>query len=301
MWMLNFFTRLYECLYQREWMPIWLLTPARRITRTIANAILPIALRKTVEKRYPRNEDIIVSLTSFPARIEDVWKVISCMKHQTLLPGKIILWLSKDQFCDKNVLPTYLLDMEDDLFEIRLVEGDIQSHKKYYYAFKELKSKLIVLIDDDIYYPPRMIENLFQSYQNGDGDVICRYGYRIKRDRDGELLPYNTWPMLYNETDGEDVFFGSGGGTMLKPESFYLEAFNIELARLLTPLADDIWLNAMARYSHLNIKMLKHGSFLPVKIQKNISLYRENQGENKNDIQLHNLINHYCAKGFYFK
>lgn len=282
-------------------MPLWLLTPARRIIRAIANVMLPKNLQKARSTTTIKHNSIIVSLTSFPGRIEDVWKVISCIKCQTLLPKKIILWLSNEQFANKGTLPDILLEMEDDIFEIRFVEGDIRSHKKYYYVAKEFGSMFVVLIDDDIFYPPTMIEELFESYQKGEGDVICRYGYRIARDDNGDLLPYNSWPMLYKEAFGSDVFFGSGGGTLFSPSSFNPELLNIERALSLTPIADDIWLNAMTRYSHLNVKMLKHGSFLPIISKTKVGLCQQNQGNNLNDEQLQNVVRYFSAKGFVFR
>ena len=80
------------------------------------------------------NRRIIVSLTSFPARIGVVWMVVESLMHQTLKPHKIILWLSKEQFSTIESLPKKLLAQRERGLEIRLVDGDIRSHKKYIYA-----------------------------------------------------------------------------------------------------------------------------------------------------------------------
>lgn len=80
------------------------------------------------------------------------------MLNQTLQPREIILWLSKEQFPTTDSLPESLKSREDDVFKIRMVDGDIRSHKKYYYVVKEYTDDLIFLIDDDIYYPTDIIE-----------------------------------------------------------------------------------------------------------------------------------------------
>ena len=64
---------------------------------------------------------VIISFTSFPARINDVWKVVESLKNQSILPAKIILWLSKEQFPDGSGIPASLKDREGDIFEIRIV------------------------------------------------------------------------------------------------------------------------------------------------------------------------------------
>lgn len=57
--------------------------------------------------RTPR---IIVSLTSYPARISVVFQVLERMLVQTLRPDKVILWLAKEQFPNREAdLPDELL------------------------------------------------------------------------------------------------------------------------------------------------------------------------------------------------
>ena len=62
----------------------------------------------------------------------------------------------------------------------------------------------------------------------------------------------------------------------------------------LTPIADDIWLNTMAKLAEYPIIMLKPNLPLPIKSKKgNISLYKENVGNNKNDDQIKKIIDFY--------
>ena len=45
-----------------------------------------------------QESDIIISLTTFPARISTLWLTIYSLFRQTLMPKKIVLWLSSLQF-----------------------------------------------------------------------------------------------------------------------------------------------------------------------------------------------------------
>lgn len=289
----KFYTRLYGCLYNRKYIPVWFFSPFRKSLRIIASHHLPKFLENApLPKAECHCDDVIVSLTTFPARINDVWMTISCLLRQTYTPEKIILWLSKEQFHTKNDIPTSLIKLESDIFEIRFVDGDIRSHKKYIYAFSEFPEKLVITVDDDIIYSPYLIESLVKEHKKYPNDVLCCYAKKIKRATDGQLSPYNTWSTLDNICD-TDVFFGSGGGTLFQPKNMYKDVLNTELSKRLTPLADDIWLNAMCRLAGLNIRLITKNLYLFFDKDEGISLSKQNVGMQKNDIQLNNIMDYY--------
>ena len=238
-----------------------------------------------------RTPAIIVSLTSYPARIDKVWLTIESIFLQQLKPDRIVLWLSKEQFTRLEDLPQELIAQQKRGLEIRFVDNDYKSHKKYLYAFKEFPNDYIVLIDDDIIYPSTMIANLYEgiSPQN----VHCSYGSVIQWSDNGEPRPYRDWKSTTDKYYGDDFFFGSGGGTMLMPASLPKETCDIDLALELCPKADDIWLNAMCRRAGLTISKVRSALIYPTNIDSKDTLYRENIGLGKNDLQLKNVNNHF--------
>ena len=88
-----------------------------------------------------QQKEIVISLTSFPGRIADVWIVIECLFRQTYKADKIILWVDKERFNVED-LPSRLKAQMKRGLEIRLVE-DLRSHTKYYYALKEYNNSLL--------------------------------------------------------------------------------------------------------------------------------------------------------------
>lgn len=287
------YTGLYGNLYNRKPLPQWVFSPLRRCLRLLASHQLPKYLQNApLPKAVCHCNDVVVSLTSFPARINDIWMTISCLRRQTYSPAKIILWLSEEQFKSKNELPNSLTSLEDEIFEIRLVEGDIRSHKKYVYAFQEFPDKLVITVDDDIIYSPDLIETLVEEHKKHPDDVLCRYGKKIKREQDDNLAPYNNWQTLDYICD-RDVFFGSGGGTLFQPRKMYKDVLNIELSHKLTPLADDIWLNAMCRLAGLKTRLITNKLYLYLGNNQDFSLSKQNVGNRKNDIQLKQIIDYY--------
>ena len=185
---LDFLVKLNYRLYKR---PVkWknrLLSPARDVVRRSANLILPRYLKKktmdlTTVSRQTNGEKVIISLTSFPARVNNIWQTITCLMLQTRPADKILLWLSEDQFGNDYELPITLNSLIGDRFEVRWVKGDIRSHKKYYYVAQENPNALVLLVDDDIYYPTDMLKRIMDAHEDTPDAVICQYGYQMLQD-----------------------------------------------------------------------------------------------------------------------
>lgn len=291
---IDFYTKLYGRLYNYG-LPYWVMTPVRRMVRKMAYRSLPAYLMKRSDKAEGSlnvAHGLIVSLTSFPARIRDVWQVVECMKRQTLLPEHIFLYLADSQFPNGDGIPETLRGMEDDLFQIKMVGQDIKSHKKYQYVCAEYPEKLVVLIDDDIYYSTDMIERMMAE-RTRSGNVVSMYCSHIIYKSDGSLAPYQSWPEEYGNSLDRDLFFGSGGGVLFQPSELYKDLTNIELAMRLTPTADDIWLNAMVRLSGKRVSKLKSNLILPIKIADDKHLCSVNVSGGANDRQLMAINSHY--------
>ena len=292
--LLDLFVSMYAVLHNYRGIHYRVLSPFRGMMRFVSGCILPHHLARASTIDTSRQVDVIVSFTSFPARIGDVWQVVECMFRQTFLPKRIILWLSKEQFPTEDSIPTSLKDREGDLFEIRLVDGDIRSHKKYYYVAKEYPRSLIMLIDDDLYYPSDMLEKLYREHLSYPYDLICRYAFKIRYDSEGTPLPYHEWLEDNGKDEGNNVFFGTGGGILFRPSMLHVDLLKEHLFWKLTPTADDIWINAMVRLAGTNIRKMKFGLLLPIRGEgSKITLCSQNVGGGKNDEQIKSVVEYY--------
>lgn len=250
---------------------------------------------RKLENRCPsRSPRVIVSLTSFPARINDVWKTIVSLMNQTRQPDKIVLWLSRDQHPSIESLPTNLKKLISYGLDIRLVDNDYKSHKKYFYAYREFPDDYVLLVDDDIIYPSDTISTLLDDMS--PEKVHCSYGSIVKYDSQGEPLSYTDWESVNGTYLGREFFFGSGGGTILMPSKLPKDVLDIETALKLCPTADDIWLNGMCRLAGLKIEKVRTGLIFPVSCQNKETLCSVNMGQNQNDIQLSKFRDKYSAK-----
>ena len=165
--------------------------------KIIANFILPKYFRITTkDQRYKlletnRDRKIIVSLTSFPARIDKVWLVIETLLRQSIKPDKIILWLSSEQFRSLNSLPEVLLSQQSRGLEITFVSEDLRSHKKYFYVFQSNPKDTVITVDDDVFYDTKTIENLINLNSQFPNCVCIQRGWQIERTLvENRVLPY---------------------------------------------------------------------------------------------------------------
>lgn len=282
---LNVLTKTYG--YLRNYgMPKWVMTLPRKAVRRLANWYLPKYLSKPCVIKSSRAENVIVSFTSFPARIADVWKVVESLKRQNVQPEKIILWLSELQFPNHNSIPDSLWEREDEIFEIRMVKEDIRSHKKFYYVMQEFPDKAFVTCDDDIYYDPDMIKRLLKTSSIFPGCIIANISVRMRFDEQGVILPYLQWDRRPEPYAKDDCFQVGVGGVLYPPNTLHKLTLRKDLFMSLTPMADDIWLNSMARLNGTCV-VQSEKRLLPLSIENNSpSLSSVNKGDNKNDLQL---------------
>ena len=247
-------------------------------------------------KKIKKCSDIVISLTSYPARINTIYKTIKSMLNQTLRPYKIVLVLGEDKFPRKELdLPEDLTTLFSDRFEILWTQKDLRSYTKLIPTLKAFPDKIIVTADDDVIYNSDWLEKLYKAYKKNPKLIHCHRAHKIKFDEDNQIMSYNNWKWNVSKTKPSFNNFLTGvGGVLYPPNSLYKDIFNIELFQKLAPMADDIWFWAMAVLQGTKISVTKGKSkLLYTEGTQEQGLCKTNVDENKNDEQLANVFNHY--------
>lgn len=244
--------------------------------------------------RLPRKEKIIVSLTSFPKRIDTVWLTIETLLRQSVKPDKIILWLAESQFVGIDSLPGELLNLQKRGLSIRFCD-DLRSHKKYYYVMQEYLEDIVVLVDDDMFYPPDMLSKLLKMHRKYPMDICTMTAEVIEEEF---LMQPSMWrnPRLnerFEHSNQVQIFTGSG--SLYPPHSLDESAFDKKLIRKLCPFADDLWLTFMAKRKGTKITAEVPWRAFPITIYGTAegSLWYVNAEEGKNDEQWQNILNYF--------
>lgn len=267
-----------------------------RIIKLSLNLFYPILI-----KLIPRPEilkerdDIIISLTSFPGRINSVWLTIETLIRQTYRPYKIVLWLADSQFKSINDLPSTLLKLREKGLDIKFCD-DLRSHKKYYYTMLEYPNYTIITVDDDTFYPENLVENLVITSDANPGVICCNLAH-LMTINDGKIDSYESWLSGAEGFQGPSDFLVPIGceGVLYPPNSLSKEAFDIIKIKEICPLADDLWLKAMATLNGIKaVKTNKTSITYVNQISSRVqSLNEINVNQNMNDIQLNKIISNY--------
>ena len=243
-----------------------------------------------------RNDSVIVSMTTFPARIGYVHLAIKSLLNQTVKPGKIILWLAKDQFRDVEI-PQQLRTLCAYGLEIRFCDEDLLAHKKYYYAMQEFPDKIIVTYDDDIIYPEDSLEKLLVMHDQHPDAIICNRGREIEMEN-GTAAPYKYWQVSGRIPAGVPtyrVMASTGAGTLYPPHCMPEETFDIEKIRTLALTADDLWMKVMSIQGGVPVvKSQTRGKALCVsKGKQDVTLAHQNVDQSLNDRVMQDLLAQY--------
>ncbi len=122
--------------------------------------------RELVEREVGK-ERLIVSLTTWKARFDNIPGVLDSIFAQTLPPDKLILNLAFDE-----VVPDSLQQYLDrHAVEINRVP-DTKVYKKLIPTLRKYPEACVVSIDDDWLYPPQMLEEFMRIHQQNPDSPI---------------------------------------------------------------------------------------------------------------------------------
>lgn len=218
---------------------------------------------KNLEKQAPKG-DFIVSLTTFPARINIVKFTLYSMLAQSLRPKKIILALSKEEFSGVEI-PREILELEKFGVEILWGEENFRSYNKLIFARARFKNEVIVTIDDDIFYPKDLLKSLWQAHLS-DKSSIWAHRARVISMNGREIGGFASWKLIkkndkYLQNKPSFRHFLEGvGGVLYPPNSLHCDAFKPEIFTKLAPKADDVWFWAMAVLNGTKIAVVENNA-----------------------------------------
>lgn len=253
-------------------------------------------LHKTKEQHikldYP---DLLVSLTSYPARISYVKDTINSLITQDYDKFRIILWLSKEQFeNEKANVPKDLLALQNDKFKIEWVEEDLRPHKKYFYAAQKYPEYPLVIVDDDAIYEPSMLRTLATSYLKHPDCVSANRVNLIQFNRTKNFRKYTSWPMEYKaliDTPSFQLLPTGVGGVLYPPKA--IDGITLDKATIIKCclVTDDLWLKMNVVRKGMKT-VVPRDFVLPKTIEgsQETALWKQNVYKTGNDEALKNII-----------
>ena len=254
--------------------------------------------RQGVNKTEERKQKVIVSLTSYGRRVEDVvhYTIISLLR-QTYKPDEIVLWLDHDHWNDQN-LPSSLVRLKPYGLTVRYCK-DVRSYKKLIPALQAYPDSLIITCDDDIYYKGNMVERLIRAYEQDPSRIYTHRAHAVDFDAQGRLLHYNDWEYEITSTSSR-AFPTGGGGCLYNLQLLHEDIGREDLFMSLAPMADDVWFYFMELLKGTSRCVLPYERFTLITLDaiyqffhKDSNLFNMNCKESQNDVQIRNVMRHY--------
>lgn len=286
---------------------------AQKFLKKLTQKHLNPRQKKKIEKRLnnfetsginkeKREKKLIISLTSYPGRIYDIHFSIYSLLNQTVKPDEVILWLSEDEFPNKEAdLSKELLKLTKNGLSVKWCKNNLKVYQKYIPALREYPNDIIITVDDDIYYSSTFLEKLYNAYLEEPDCIHCHKAYKITLNQSNNLLPYEDWQKDVKRAEPSFLNFNTGvGGVLYPPNSLHKDVLNENLFLNLSPSDDDVWAWAMSVLNSTKINVVKNNiSNLTIVnperekgLTKEKTLYCENK-TGKSFRQLNNVLLHY--------
>ena len=248
-------------------------------------------------------QEVIVSLTSFPAAISYAVGAVRSILAGSVLPDKVVLYLTFAQFDSEGIpIPEELtaLAKENPVFEIRNYDPDIRSYRKLIPALTDFPEAVIVTVDDDVNYRPHMLRDLLRFHEQYPDAIVAHRAKRVIPEK-----PYRKWPkfrwyhfLLKRIHLGYDCIQTGCGGVLDPPHSLKQEMLDLSIFTQLAPTADDFWFWGAAVFNNTKVFPVPFGPHnKPRGLGKprELSLKTVNfkAGKDRNDVAFHTILEKY--------
>jgi hypothetical protein len=251
--------------------------------------------------RQSRPQELIISLTTIPERLAYVHLVIDSLLRQTVKPDRLVLWL-KDlrepgrPVVSPGTVPASLTRLMRRGLTIQWCR-DIGCYCKLIPALRAYPQALIATADDDVFYHPTWLQQLYEAHLRQPEYVHCHRAHRITFDADGRVRPYTRWDELAPGFQGPSMhLLATGVGGVLYHARLLHPDITCEARFLqLCPKSDDLWYKAMQVLNGVQCRKVAPYSppLYALRIPNNRRLLDHNVIGGGNDVQLRNIAAHY--------
>lgn len=261
---------------------------AANLVRAASTVVISLRLGSFPKKKYSplsgKKDGLIVSFTTFPGRIPNVWKVLDSLMRQKCRPDRIVMALTEEEFPDRK-LPASLNPFIEAGLEVVFLPYNYRCHNKYFYVLQAYPEATVVTVDDDSYYRKDLTYRLLKLHEQYP-DAVCANISNVISSRNYDR--YSNWKKTDRPTAPTHGIIALGFGAVLYPKTFRPALlFDRERIKRLCPTADDLWLKAV---EIVEGTMVCCGGYYPRPVtlpgSQEVALRKVNKGTiNRNDVQ----------------
>lgn len=263
--------------------------PRRTVRRLRLRArLLSLRVRNRLSRRpVTGSADVVVSMTSHGQRISTVFAAIESIAQGTVLPARMVLWISDDDAWSNPPIELVRLQLRG--LELQRSE-DFGPHKKQYpYARTfETGDRRLAVADDDVFYPRDWLAGLIEAARLHPDDVHGYRAHRLAVTDDDAIGPYATWTPAPSDI-GSFAIMCTGIGGIIYPASLITALQSAgERFKEVAPRADDVWVHAISVESGIRTRQIaaRWRDLDPIPGSQTGTLYHQNVRRGGNDEQI---------------
>jgi len=183
----------------------------------------------------------VISLTSFPARIDRVWAAVDPLLRQRGAIRAVVLTLSDEEFPDRRI-PRSLTRRVRRGLEIHWTPVNFRSYNKLLPMRTLHPGVRVITVDDDKRYPSDMAARLIIASDTCPGAIVGHFGREVVRKEDG----YRIGDVAGPHVSPDRLLLIGLGGVLYPPGALHTDLHDAGLILRLCPTNDDIWFWAMS-------------------------------------------------------
>ena len=262
-----------------------------KLQKIIRRVVETFKIYLPIKKKTHTSKDVIISLTSYPARFKNLHIVIRSLLHQSIRAEKIVLYLGKDS--NGISLPKRLLKLQKFNFIIKYDYPDIKPHKKYFFSMQEFPEKNIITVDDDLIYDRNLVRDVLNCNEKYPS-CVCARRVNLITKKNEVCNMYKDWEWEYKDVlEPSFSLLATGCGGVLYPSNILPpETFDIENIKKYCLDTDDIWLKFMELKNNVKVVFTNSKVIHPLTIrhtQEDSLMQTNTKNENINDINIKNM------------
>ena len=211
--------------------------------------LLPVSYYTNKSKKKRIEENVFVSFTSIPSRIDGIKPTVNALLDQSKRPSCIYIHVPGNE--QSTHIPEFI--QNNPLIKINWIENDLGPATKFIPMINLVpKDALIIVLDDDQVYPKRLVET-YLHFENQMPDAgFCQVGWKVPKTLDhanrtqrfGAKFRLVGQENPVKEPVEVEVIQGASSYA-LKPKFFDAEVSDYVKAPKEARFVDDIWFSGL--------------------------------------------------------
>ncbi len=206
-------------------------------------------LRRPYFSGQPFDEkEVIVCITSYPRRIQEVWRAIEQFSSQAV---RVNLVLCEQEFPNGS-LPWMLQKQINRGLEILWCDRNTKPYKKLIPALKKFPNAILITYDDDGVMPLNSVSELLRAHKKNPNCVVCGSVIKLTSNQTGTLNDWNELDFSYNvETVNREhapstqLLIEGCSGVLYPPGILHEDVIKEEIFMEDFSTVDDVWFTGM--------------------------------------------------------